>query len=77
MDEKYQPRTKEITMTAEDMFNICLILIENQISGLFMRVYEEEIMEVNEIAELAHKLRDIVIQLRETFPQEIEGGVFE
>ncbi len=73
MEEKRTGKMKPITMTEEDMFNICLILLENQIAGLYMRVYEEEIMEINEVAEVAHKLRDIVIKLRENFPLEQRG----
>ena len=65
MVKKKEPEIKEITMTVEDMKNVCLILLENTAASLFMHSYHEEPLEIKDCEEMAVKLRDIVHKLRE------------
>tara|TARA_Y100000361_G_C11133256_1_gene330340 strand:- start:378 stop:605 length:228 start_codon:yes stop_codon:yes gene_type:complete len=70
-----EPDIKPITMTAEDMLNICLLVLENTAAGLFMTVYNKQPLEPQETKEVAQKLRDIVIKLRELFSSGKLGGL--
>jgi hypothetical protein len=70
-----EPNTKPITMTTEDMLNICLLVLENTAAGLFMTVYNKQPLEPKETKEVAQKLRDIVIKLRELLSNGYKGVV--
>mgnify|MGYP001294166570 FL=1 len=75
MGEKTDKEFEAIQMNAEDMYNICLIVLENVAAGLFMHEYHKEPLESYDCREMAVKIKGVVDNLRELISSGKIGGL--